>query len=305
MEQENYNNLKQFIMTDFKIKKELVDMRPPLDTDAISIHVLLKYSNYLYDSLRYIIRELKKMIAPYDKDSLFSKRIDELSKKWIMEFINCKLDINRFHNYYQYIVTDMSLDIVDGVKREFSGYKIFKSKKELLNKCKTINEMLHVMHTYIMNNEANLQSLNVLSSKQNDYGYPITLYGEESDIAKNLFNNFPCELNVGYTDIVSFGDIGKVMIMVRDRGHALSIELDYNDNDILVNYYIPKLCNIEMINKLPGVIKVDENSDIFDGTTGKFITTKDTLCDDLFKFIEMVPTDADMFRDINTSSLGR
>ncbi len=35
MKQENYEKLKQFIIADFKIKKELIDMRPPMESDAV------------------------------------------------------------------------------------------------------------------------------------------------------------------------------------------------------------------------------------------------------------------------------
>lgn len=288
---ENYENLKRFIVTDFKIKKELVDMRPPLDTDAINLRTILKYTNNAYDSLKFIIREFKKMIEPYDQQGLFAKKITELSKKWIYEFISCKLDKDKLTNFYQSDVTNMSEEFVNSVKRECCGYSLFSFPLNSLKMCNSINELLHVMHVYVMNNEYILQSINVINTKKQDNACPVTLYGEESELASNIFNSFPNELDVGWTDIVSFGDIGKIVMMVRDRGHALSIEIDYDQDDIMVRYFIPKLCNIDIINSLPGINKVKEDANVFSGATGRFATTRDKLTDDLYAFIAKVPTD--------------
>ena len=58
--------------------------------------------------------------------------------------------------------------------------------------------------------------------------------------------------------------------------------------------FIPKLCNIEMINNLPGVNKVNKNSI---GATGVIETPINTLPGVLFDFISKVPTDYDMVND--------
>ena len=51
MKNEQYEKLKKFIISNYKIKKEMVNMRPPLDTDAISHDAIVKYTNNAYDSL--------------------------------------------------------------------------------------------------------------------------------------------------------------------------------------------------------------------------------------------------------------
>ncbi len=38
----------------------------------------------------------------------------------------------------------------------------------------------------------------------------------------------------------------------------LTIEVTLNNNIARIEYFIPKLCNIEMINNLPGVNKVNK-----------------------------------------------
>ena len=84
----------------------------------------------------------------------------------------------------------------------------------------------------------------------------------------------------------------KILMMVRDRGHALTIDIDTStQNNILVKYFIPKLCNLDMIKTLPGINK----SSITEyGARGAFLTSKEKLTEELFNFVEKVPTDDDL-----------
>ena len=63
-------------------------------------------------------------------------------------------------------------------------------------------------------------------------------------------------MDVGWTDIVSMEK--KMLMMVRDRGHALTIEIDKEEAGAVFKYFIPKLCNRDMIEKLPGINKITE-----------------------------------------------
>ena len=306
MDKENYEKLKKFITKDYKIKKEMIDLRPPLDTDAISHDAIVKYTDNAYDSLRFIIRELKNMSAMYDDNNqTFSKKLEELSKIWINEFIKCKTDINKLRAFYKAVVTDMDIEVIDDVGRNCVGYVPHFIPPYAIKKSNTINEMLHIIHSFVMNNEKILKSLNVVKRKVLSNEYPVTIYGEVNDISMNLFKDFPDELDVGWTDIISFGDIGKVFMMVRDRGHALTIEIDYNEEDVLVNYFIPKICNAQMTNRLPGIIKVRENADPLDQTSGRFVTSKENLSSDIYRFIKMVPMDVNIIHEDDEYGFGR
>lgn len=306
MDKDNYEKLKKFITKDYKIKKEMIDMCPPLDTDAISHDAMVKYTDNAYDSLRFIIRELKNMSAMYDDNNqTFSKKLEELSKIWINEFIKCKTDINKLRAFYKAVVTSMDIEVIDDVGRNCVGYVPHFMPKYAIKKSNTINEMLHIIHSFVMNNEQVLKSLNVVKRKVLTNEYPVTIYGEVNDISMNLFKDFPDELDVGWTDIISFGDIGKVFMMVRDRGHALTIEIDYNEEDVLVNYFIPKICNAQMTNRLPGVRKVHENADPLDQTSGRFVTSKENLSSDIYRFIKMVPMDVNIIHEDDEYGFGR
>ena len=146
------------------------------------------------------------------------------------------------------------------------------------------------MHASIMNNENILQSIPVISEKINSHKYPITLRGNSFEHFNKLLELFPLDLDVSWTDMVCINE-KKLIMMVRDRGHALTIEITLNSNTARIEYFIPKLCNIEMINSLPGINKVNEDSI---GATGAFETDIDNLAESLFSFISKVPTDEDM-----------
>ena len=79
--------------------------------------------------------------------------------------------------------------------------------------------------------------------------------------------------------------------MVRDKGHALSIEISLHNDVARIEYFIPKLCNIDMINKLPGINAVNKDSI---GATGVVEVPINILSDALFDFISKVPMDSDM-----------
>ena len=101
---------------------------------------------------------------------------------------------------------------------------------------------------------------------------------------------FPNDLDVGWTDMVAVNE-RKLLMMVRDRGHALTIEITLNLQTARIEYFIPKLCNVDMINNLPGINKVNQDSI---GATGIIETPINDLPNALFSFISKVPTDNDM-----------
>ena len=155
----------------------------------------------------------------------------------------------------------------------------------------SINEILHFIHSYIINNENILQSIPLIDKKENEFEYPINFRGVKSPVFFQLYQNFPTNIDVGWTDMVAIND-RKMIMMVRDRGHALTIEITLNNDIARVEYFIPKLCNIEMINQLPGITnKVNEDSV---GATGIIEVPINDLSTVLFNFISKVPTDNDM-----------
>ena len=66
----------------------------------------------------------------------------------------------------------------------------------------SVNEILHFIHSYIINNNFILKSHPLLNQKDNEFGYPLNLRGVNSPIFEQLFNIFPTSIDCGDTDMV-------------------------------------------------------------------------------------------------------
>lgn len=102
----------------------------------------------------------------------------------------------------------------------------------------------------------------------------------------------PEQKEIGESTIIGLEN--KVLMMVRDRGHALTLEIDTEGDKSLVRYFIPKICNIELVNQLRGVTKVAESADATDTATGCFECEKNNIGNEIVSFVEKVPTDSDI-----------
>lgn len=283
--------LEHFFAFDARIKKQLLDLAPK-EEYSYNEESLIKYYDLLYDEIKDIEVEVTSILKDLDLEYALDKA-DTIFNVLKENITIGNISINRLEYLYKICFSNMRSETVDYIKANSVGYSNM-SLVNLLDKCTSLNEILHAIHSYILNNENLLESVPKVASKMTKYDYPITLYGTKTQMSEIIFNMFPTDSNVGYTDIVSFDKSNKILMLIRDLGHALSIEIDVNRSDITVRYHIPKLCNINMINKLKGINKIREDADIFSGANGMFVTTKEEFVNDLFNFINMVPTDSDM-----------
>ena len=224
-EQKNLETLKNFIKTDLSIKNDLLELAPN-KSDNFDESSKINYIDKLYKSLKDLEFDFKSSLKGFN----FNDKINES----LTEFFNKekeKLAIGNYNNIncneiYQNNFSDMSKTFIEDVKKTFVGYTSFNENdlNTSIKEAKTINELLHTCHSYIMNNQSILSSITKISEKQNQFKYPISLYGEQTKAAEELFNNFPMDLDVGWTDIISLED--QIFMMVRDRGHALTIDID-------------------------------------------------------------------------------
>lgn len=289
-EQKNLETLKNFIKTDLSIKNDLLELAPN-KTDNFDESSKINYIDKLYKSLKDLEFDFKSSLKGFNFDDKINESLTEFFNKE-----KEKLAIGNYNNIncneiYQNNFSDMSKTFIEDVKKTFVGYTSFNENdlNTSIKEAKTINELLHTCHSYIMNNQSILSSITKISEKQNQFKYPISLYGEQTKAAEELFNNFPMDLDVGWTDIISLED--QIFMMVRDRGHALTIDIDTSKDDYLIKYFVPKLCNEEMIKALPGINKDNISQN---GASGCFQCKNTEFTNKLFSFIEKVPTDNDM-----------
>lgn len=283
----SFENIENFFKYDLEIKKLMHDIDIPVDCDYRDDYVS-KYADRLYESLQMFQYYFVRIANDLKMDNQRIEHINNLFNEYNRKLLLCGTDFDKLSKFYAENIGGMREVFVDKVK-ECCGYKMDRGM-ETFYQAKTINELLHFIHHSIVNNEQYYQSMPKIAEKNNNDSYSITLYGKENEISKKIYENFPLDLDVAFTDILSLKD--KILIMVRDRGHALTIEVNVRENECDVSYFIPKICNTLMVNNLRGVRKVDENSKF---TVGEFRNNNNNITNAIYDFISNVPTDDDMF----------
>lgn len=293
---ENYENLDKFFKIDLKIKDLILKNRPnekTYDTSGAIKYVdnLIKELDTIKDYFFWVIDTYN--MSPYLKD-VINNSINEYNEK----LLNSNYDYDRLTRIYEECILKMTVGLEKELQKNLFGYNINRKEVKSFEKCKTINDYLHAFHFYIVNNEKIFHSMPIIDRKINKDDEPIILFGKENDLSRDLFNKYPVELGTGEVDILSFDD--HLLMMIRDVGHALSVDSTIENDNIRVSYFVPKSCNIEKVNKLKGVTKLDPlTSDMFSPTNGEFVCKKEDFTSEMIDFISNVPTDIDAFSKSN------
>lgn len=277
---------------DLKIKDLIIKMKPPRLNYGEEFYI--KYVDELLQNLKKIEEVYFYFVDYLDINQSIKNIINEKFKNIELKFINCNYELNKLQNEYERSILSMTHGISKKINDNFYGYSVDRKEVDVLSSCNTINDMLHAFHSYLVNNEKFYQNIPIVDSKQtNEYGDEINLCGKENELSKKLFDNFPTEINGCRTDILSFDDM--ILVMCRDIGHALTIEIHDEENNLRVNYYIPKVCNVEKVNTLKGVNKLNpETSNMYSVTNGEFVVEKEKFIPEIVDFIKSVPTDFDI-----------
>lgn len=284
----NLEVIETFFRYDLKIKKIMHDVAPNYMYKNDSEY-LLSYSEQLNDALSSVKFYFNKMLDMLNYSDIDKRYVESFIQNYQQQLIKINLEFDKLSKFYVSCFANISDELINKVNSECIGYSVNDSIR--LTEGKTVNEILHIIHQSVINNEKVYKSMPVLNQKYNMEGYPITLYGHNYGIAEKIFNYFPTNIICGDTDILSLNN--KILIMVRDRGHALMIEIEKEDKDEIyyVKYFIPKICNMEMVNSLKGVRKVNSN---YGYTNGVFECDEQSLPYELVTFISKVPTDYDI-----------
>lgn len=293
---ENYEKLDKFFKIDLKIKDLILKTKPNEKTYDTS--GAIKYVDNLINELDTIKDYFFWVIDTYSMCPYLKDVINNSFNEYNEKLLNSNYDYDRLIRIYQECILKMTSGLDKELQKNLFGYNINRKEVESFEKCKTINDYLHAFHFYIVNNEKIFHSMPVIDRKINKDDEPIILFGKENDLSRDLFNKYPVELGTGEVDILSFDD--HLLMMIRDVGHALSIDSTIENDNIRVSYFIPKSCNIEKVNKLKGVTKLDPlTSDMFSPTNGEFVCKKEDFTSEMIDFISNVPTDIDAFSKSN------
>ena len=293
---ENYEKLDKFFKIDLKIKDLILKTRPNEKTYDTS--GAIKYVDNLIEELDTIKDYFFWVIDTYNMSPYLKDVINNSFNEYNEKLLNSNYDYDRLIRIYQECILRMTSGLEEKLQNDLFGYNAFREEVESFEKCKTINDYLHAFHFYIVNNENIFQAMPIVDRKMNKNDESIILFGKENDLSRDLFNKYPVELDTGEVDILSFDD--HLLMMVRDVGHALSIDSTIENDNIRVSYFVPKSCNIEKVNKLKGVTKLDPlTSDMFSPTNGEFVCKKEDFTSEIIDFISNVPTDIDAFSKSN------
>lgn len=186
----------------------------------------------------------------------------------------------------------MNHELIYKINEEIKGYYIFNSYQSLFLNCKTINEMIHVLHMYLVNSEYFYNNAQLIEEKTDENMNKISLHGYKTTLSKAIYDNLDFTIDSSIITILSL-DNNHLLIMARDLGHATTIEIEVNENIAYVNYFIPKICNIDMVNKLKGItpLKPEENRN---WAKGHFKTSLNDLIPTLISLLKNIPKDKDI-----------
>lgn len=287
--EDKLGKLKKFFDYNMKIKKVLYDSSSNKYMDGYDTSYSVDYADKIYNAFEDIEYYMTTIANLFLSDDC-QKYVKALFTVYKEELFKCGSDFNKLRKFYENCFSHINPMLANEVRETCVGYYMFNSGFSLVKKAKTINEVLHVMHAAIVNDESTYGNIPLVARKENEEGKYIDLVGVQNDIAQEIFDSFPTEIFSDRVNIMSFGN--KILLMVRDLGHALSIEIDIENSECVVKYFIPKVCNYLMVNKLKGVTPVRIDSKY---AVGEFVVPTDELADVISNFVLGVPTDDHMF----------
>ena len=291
-------DLERFFEIDLQVKKLIETSRPNLyNSESVEEEEkLLK----VVDISRRAINQMV-FLSGLDLKEEFDEIVDKIEDK----IKKCNYNIDKLIITYENDILKLTKGLEESVEKNIFAYSIKNGVYEPLKYCNTISDMLHYIHFYVLNDEITMQSMNIIDKKEISSDYCYTIYGKENDIAKKIYDNLPNIEEVDI-DLVSFDK--HIIIIVRNVGHALTIDCQYENDNIRVSYFIPKVCNIEKVNKLIGVKKLDPSKNDYSSPThGEFVVNRENVGRAISEFIKHVPTDDDIInerslKDLNSMS---
>lgn len=291
MEKTEYK-LKQFLIFDFKVKKTMLEMNPRNINNPFDQEEMVKYIDKWDDILEDWEENFSKYTQDFDLSKNLIKYIKNIFTDYKKDFFNCKTNIDKITKWYEKNIIDVDASTLKLITSDCMAYTRKKDiSKGTIKSINSINELLHLIHARIFNDECIYHNIPALEEKKLSNNESVYLRGEENKIARNIFASLPNELDVKTIDILSFSADSDIYMLVNGVGHATSIIIEKEDGKYYIRYTIPKLCNTDMINSLKGVDRVYDNAPIYSGTSGFFETNLNDIYFDLTTLISNIPSD--------------
>lgn len=291
--EQNLGKFVDFMKNDLAVKKIMAELAPSeeIDHDA---DAAVQYEDDLAEGVDDAKWHLGAMIDDFFPDGApLKKRLEGIQRD--VAATGC--DANKMRQVYQNDIAAMDPEFVKQVTQNVAGFMTHakESASHLAGQAHSMNEILHLVHSYASRSEKILADLPILKQ---DAARHNQLCGDEqaqNEVAAQVYDNLNAQdSQLQFTTVVALKN--RTLAMIRDYGHATMLDVTKAKDGYEVNYHLARPKNVRMTNQLPGVHKVTEP---FKATSGQFfIETQDDgeAVEALTKFIFSIPTDADIDR---------
>lgn len=295
IKEEKYQKIENFFKKDLEIK-QILNAIIPTETDFYDEESKINYADKLIKEIERINFLINQIIndfnIPAHIKETFATKIKQIEQNINgSEFYNTlNQGLLKTLQYIKSNIGNLRPEFVDSVRKGLKGYYLFYG--ENVETPITINEFLHYIHSYIINNEKFYEDIPEIKSKkenQTDEWEGIFLRGKIDELGEKLFDEILKDnINSDRIDILSLTD--KILIMARNLGHATVFEIDTTDKEkIFVRYFIPKNNNTNMTANLKGI-----NVNKSEFAVGDFLTNKENFSNDIITLMKGIATDLDM-----------
>lgn len=283
MPEEQINQVEQFYKYDLKIKDSMLEIAPRQEYSVQE----RKYRGIVLNAVKLYKECFKEMITFLNLGEKYTELIEEKLGEMI-DYLYEDLSYEELRDFYEKGISHMSKELIASVNETCVGYSLDNDIYDTLKMSTTINEILHVLHSYLLNHEQLYERMPVCIEERNGDKY-VRLTGIDNELAREVYSSVSSGINSDNIDILSLEN--KMIMMFRDLGHALSVELKYDleRNRAIIDYFIPKVCDLKKIRRLNGIRNYNDNY-----AKGTIFSTVDNLLMDLHTLLEAVPTDMDM-----------
>lgn len=280
------NKITTFLQYDLKLKKLMVDCAPDNSDDLVSAS----------DEISKALKEMEIYLIDINK---LHSCINESEVKVRMLKIQTELaecdTIDKLKKFYRVKISDISSDFIDKVNTQSIGY--YPSRSLPINEAESINEILHAIHHDLVNDEKTYDNLPLIAEKNisEDERYKLKMYGNKNSVADAIFDMMSPSLGAGETKFLTINE-NEMIMMVKDKGYATTLEIEKEQDKYYVNYFIPKITDVDYVNVLPGVRQITLEDRY---TTGVFETTVENLPYKVASLIASIPDDFQRIGKVN------
>ena len=280
------NKITTFLQYDLKLKKLMVDCAPDNSDDLVSAS----------DEISKALKEMEIYLIDINKlhSCINESEVKVRMLKLQTELAECDT-VDKLKKFYRVKISDISSDFIDKVNTQSIGY--YPSRSLPINEAESINEILHAIHHDLVNDEKTYDNLPLIREKNisEDERYKLKMYGNKNSVADAIFDMMSPSLGAGETKFLTINE-NEMIMMVKDKGYATTLEIEKEQDKYYVNYFIPKITDVDYVNVLPGVRQITFEDRY---TTGVFETTVENLPYKVASLIASIPDDFQRIGKVN------